>query len=266
MSQSVSLQQSASTVTDTSGSSSAVPVVTPKILIIEDEGAIREGLVDNLRFEGYTVLCSDNGLAGLEAFEVEKPDLVLLDVMMPGVDGLEVCRRIRATASHTPIIMLTAKCSEVDKVVGLELGADDYLTKPFGMRELFARVKAVLRRSQVLKDTTQRPDGSSSPDELSFGEVTVDFRTYRAKRGSDEIVLSAKEFELLRYLASQPDVPVTRDQLLDRVWGYNNYPTTRTVDNFIARLRSKVEPYPERPQHIITVHGVGYKFVQAASA
>ena len=248
------------------GSEKSVPSGVAKILIIEDEGAIREGLVDNLRFEGYQVICSDNGLGGLEVFETEKPDLVLLDVMMPGVDGLEVCRRIRAAASHTPIIMLTAKCSEVDKVVGLELGADDYLTKPFGMRELFARVKAVLRRTQVLKETDKRPDGTVSPDELAFGEVNIDFRTYRARRGEQEIVLSAKEFELLRYLASQPDVPVTRDQLLDRVWGYNNYPTTRTVDNFIARLRHKVERHPDRPQHIITVHGVGYKFVTSQPA
>jgi two-component system alkaline phosphatase synthesis response regulator PhoP len=234
----------------------------PKILIIEDEGAVRAGLVDNLAFEGYHVVFSDNGLNGLQVFESEKPDLVILDVMMPGLDGLEVCRRIRASHNPTPIIMLTAKCSEVDKVVGLELGADDYLTKPFGMRELFARVKAVLRRYQVLKETSNKADGSAAADELNFGDVEVDFKTYRAKRSGQEIVLSAKEFELLRFLSSQPDVPVTRDQLLDQVWGYNNYPTTRTVDNFIARLRSKVEQVPERPKHILTVHGVGYKFVQ----
>ncbi len=229
-----------------------------KILIIEDEGAVREGLVDNLRFEGYEVLCSENGASGLEVFVAEKPDLVILDVMMPGLDGLEVCRRIRAVESNTPIIMLTAKCSEVDKVVGLELGADDYLTKPFGMRELFARVKAVLRRYQA----EAKPGKVPTEDELKFGEVTVDFRTYRARRSGEELTLSAKEFELLRFLASQPDVPVTRDQLLDQVWGYNSYPSTRTVDNFIARLRHKVESTPDEPRHIITVHGVGYKFVQ----
>ncbi len=232
----------------------------PKILVIEDEGAIRAGLVDNLSFEGYQVICSENGLMGLEAFERERPDLVILDVMMPGLDGLEVCRRIRALQSYTPIIMLTAKCSEVDKVVGLELGADDYLTKPFGMRELFARVKAVLRRYQVqnVPEAAKEPEPS---DELTFGEVQIDFRTYRAKRGGADLSLSAKEFELLRFLASQPDIPVTRDQLLDQVWGYNSYPTTRTVDNFIARLRHKIEEIPDRPRHIITVHGVGYKFV-----
>ncbi len=235
-------------------------LASQKILIIEDEGAVREGLVENLKFEGYTVLFSDNGVSGLATFEAEKPDLVILDVMMPGLDGLEVCRRIRATASHTPIIMLTAKCSEVDKVVGLELGADDYLTKPFGMRELFARVKAVLRRSANVPEAKPVP-GREVPEELVFGDINIDFRTYRALRSGKEIVLSAKEFELLRFLASQPDVPVTRDQLLDRVWGYNSYPSTRTVDNFIARLRHKVEHSPERPRHIITVHGVGYKFV-----
>ena len=233
-----------------------------KILVIEDEGPVREGLVENLKFEGYEVIWRDNGVSGLEAFETEKPDLVVLDVMIPGVDGLEVCKRIRASEQFTPIIMLTAKCSEVDKVVGLELGADDYLTKPFGMRELFARIKAVLRRAEAL-GATAAANGEERPlaDELSFGEVFVDFRTYRARKGEAEIVLSAKEFELLRYLAAQPDVPITRDELLDNVWGYNNYPSTRTVDNFIARLRHKVEEIPDKPRHIITVHGVGYKFV-----
>lgn len=232
-----------------------------KILVIEDEGGVREGLVDSLTFEGYEVICADNGVTGLEVFEKERPCLVILDLMMPGIDGLEVCRRIRSFESFTPIIMLTAKCSEVDKVVGLELGADDYLTKPFGMRELFARVKGLIRRYQLLRDTSSQTLVLTK-DELRFGDVKVDFRTYRARKGEREIVLSAKEFELLRFLASQPDVPITRDQLLDRVWGYNSYPTTRTVDNFIARLRHKVELSPEKPKHIVTVHGVGYKFVQ----
>ncbi len=230
-----------------------------KILVIEDEGSVREGLVENLKLEGYEVLCCANGKEGLEAYETEAPDLVILDLMMPEMDGLEVCRRIRASQRETPIIMLTAKCSEVDKVVGLELGADDYLTKPFGMRELFARIKALLRRArpQAVSEEEAKPE----TQELSFGLVHVDFKAYRARRGEDEILLSAKEFELLRYLASQPDVPVTRDELLDNVWGYNNYPTTRTVDNFIARLRHKVEDTPDKPRFILTVHGVGYKFV-----
>jgi DNA-binding response OmpR family regulator len=229
-----------------------------RLLVIEDEELVREGLLANLKLEGYEVLGCANGVDGIEAYERESPDLVILDLMIPGFDGLEVCRRIRQSGRGTPIIILTAKCSEVDKVVGLELGADDYLTKPFGMRELFARIRALLRRSQpaVGGDVVQTP-----PDELVFGDVQIDFRTYRARRGGDEVILSAREFELLRYLSSQPDVPVTRDELLDHVWGYNNYPTTRTVDNFIARLRHKVEEIPDKPRHIITVHGVGYKFV-----
>ncbi len=232
-----------------------------KILLIEDEPAVREGLADNLAFEGYNVVACDNGSSGLEAFKKENPDLVILDVMMPGLDGLEVCRQIRALGLVTPIIMLTAKGTEVDKVVGLELGADDYLPKPFSMRELFARVKALLRRSR-LPGLTNEKSNASDQDELKFGEVAVDFRGYRAKRSGEELTLSAKEFELLRYLSQREDIPVSRDELLDHVWGYNNYPTTRTVDNFIARLRQKIEEIPDKPRHLITVHGVGYKFVK----
>ena len=232
-----------------------------KLLLIEDEEAVRIGIKENLELEGYEVLAYDNGNEGLDAYKQENPDLVILDVMMPGIDGLEVCREIRALGKNTPIIMLTAKSSEIDKVVGLELGADDYLTKPFGMRELFARIKAVLRRSAVVPNGAPEPEEEEYPKSLSLGEIEVDFEAYRALRGEDEVVMSAKEFELLRFLSSKPDVPVTRDQLLDEVWGYNSYPTTRTVDNFIARLRQKIEQVPERPRFIITVHGVGYKFV-----
>jgi len=229
-----------------------------KVLVVEDEATVRAGLEDNLKFEGYRVVSCDNGLTGVELFKQERPDIVILDVMMPGIDGLEVCRQIRALNPGVPIIMLTARSGEVDRVVGLEIGADDYLPKPFSMRELFARMKAILRRSQPAKNGS----ASSELSDLNFSDVTVDFRTYRAKKGLEEIFLSAKEFELLRFLAAQPDVPVTRDQLLDQVWGYNNYPTTRTVDNFIARLRQKVEDVPDKPRHILTVHGVGYKFVR----
>ncbi|MCL4162358.1 UNVERIFIED_CONTAM: hypothetical protein GTU68_060953, partial [Idotea baltica] len=219
-------------------------------LVVEDEDGVRDGIVENLRFEGYDVIWRDNGDSGVSAFESEKPDLVILDVMMPGIDGLEVCRQIRLQQPTVPIIMLTAKCSEIDKVLGLELGADDYLTKPFGMRELFARVKALLRRSET-----------KQIDELSFGAVEIDFRSYRALKAGAELLLSAREFELIRYLAAQPDIAVTRNELLDQVWGYDNYPSTRTVDNFIARLRHKIEDSPDKPEHILTVHGVGYKFV-----
>lgn len=241
--------------------------MNPKILVIEDEPSVREGLVDSLTFEGYSVVWRDNGKDGVVAYEEEKPDLVILDVMMPGIDGLEVCRRIRQSGTYTPIIILTAKCSEIDKVVGLEIGADDYLTKPFGMRELFARVKAVLRRFARVESVVVAPveevaeAKSLAPDELAFSDVVIDFKSYRARKGERSLTLSAKEFELIRYLSQHPDIPVSRNQLLDHVWGYNSYPTTRTVDNFIARLRQKLERTPEKPEHIITVHGIGYKFV-----
>jgi DNA-binding response OmpR family regulator len=232
-----------------------------KILIIEDEPTVRLGLEDNLALEGYKIIACENGVEGLEAFKKESPELVILDLMMPGMDGLEVCRQVRALRPSTLIIMLTARASEVDKVVGLELGADDYLTKPYHPRELIARIKALLRRVSVQQEAAGSQNGDKGLQELKFGDVVVDFKTYRAQKGGAEILLSAKEYDLIRFLASQPDVPVTRDQLLDQVWGYNSYPTTRTVDNFIARLRQKVEDSPERPRHILTVHGVGYKFV-----
>lgn len=235
-----------------------------KILVIEDDESVRAGLVDGLTMEGYDVIFREDGESGVEAFLSEKPDLVILDVMMPRLNGLDVCKRIRQSENFTPIIILTAKAGEIDKVLGLELGADDYLTKPFGMRELFARIKALLRRVSSASTKDGRSEEQVKADnfeELSFSDVYIDFRTYKAVRGKSVLSLSAKEFELIKYLSKQPDVPVSRDELLDNVWGYNSYPTTRTVDNFIARLRQKLEPLPEEPRHIITVHGVGYKFV-----
>ena len=227
------------------------------ILLIEDEEDLRQGLADNLSLDGYEVLCAENGSRGIEQFERHGADLVLLDIMMPELDGLETCRQLKEIAASLPVIMLTAKCSELDKVVGLELGADDYLTKPFGIRELLARIKALLRRSKL----SQGLESQEELSQLSIGCVTVNFKTYRAKRRGEELSLSAKEFELLKCLARRADVPLTRDQLLDSVWGYNSYPTTRTVDNFISRLRQKIEEYPDAPRHIITVHGIGYKLV-----
>lgn len=243
--------------------------VISKILVIEDESSVREGLVDSLSFEGYSVVWRDNGKDGVSAYQEENPDLVILDVMMPGLDGLEVCKRIRQDGKYTPIIILTAKSSEIDKVVGLEIGADDYLTKPFGMRELFARVKAVLRRyskaPSISSNGSKELEPAKQVEELSFSDITIDFKTYRAKKGEKLITLSAKEFELIRYLSKNQDVPVSRNELLDHVWGYNSYPSTRTVDNFIARLRQKLEKVPDKPEHIITVHGIGYKFVSQSS-
>jgi DNA-binding response OmpR family regulator len=232
-----------------------------KVLVVEDEDGVRAGLVETLRVEGYLVVACASGSEGLEVFKKESPALVILDLMIPGLDGLEVCKKLRQVTSSVPIIMLTARDTALDKILGLELGADDYITKPYEPRELVARIKAVLRRSQGNSSQTVVKEGPI--EELTFADVVIDFRTYRARKGSSEIVLSAKEFELIRFLAAQPDVPVTRNELLDQVWGYNSYPTTRTVDNFIARLRQKFEDLPDRPRHILTVHGVGYKFVLA---
>ncbi len=180
-----------------------------------------------------------------------KPDLIILDVMMPRKDGLQACKEIRNSGISTPIVLLTARSAEVDKVLGLDLGADDYLAKPFGMLELMARAKALLRRSQTTKQV----------DKVEFDDVVIDFKAYRAERKNAPMELSAREYRLLKYLVAKQGIVVSRDELLDEVWGYNSYPSTRTVDNHIARLRQKIEPEGVEPRHILTVHGVGYKFV-----
>ena len=191
-------------------------------------------------------------MAGLERALTEYPDLVILDVMMPRMSGLDVCKQLKAKRPSVPIIMLTARGQEVDKVVGLELGADDYVTKPFSIRELLARVKAVLRRS------TTAP---REQEKYSFGEVEVDLKSCQVSRLGKELEFSSKEFELLKYFLCHPGEALSRDRLLEDVWGYDRFPTTRTVDAHIVRLRQKVEPRPEEPRFILTVHGTGYKFV-----
>lgn len=221
------------------------------IAVIEDEDLIRKGIVMNLELEGYRVITAPDGEQGVALVRDAKPDLIIMDVMMPRKDGLQACREIRTTGVSTPIILLTARSSEVDKVLGLDLGADDYLGKPFGMLELLARVRALLRRIQK----------TNTVDEVRFSNVVIDFKAYRALRDQQPIELSAREYRLLRYLIAKQGAVVTRDELLDEVWGYNSYPTTRTVDNHIARLRQKIENDVDEPQHILTVHGVGYKFV-----
>ena len=226
--------------------------VTAKILVVEDEPNMVAGLRDNFEFEGYQVITARDGVEGLQRALEESPDLVVLDVMMPRMSGLEVCKQLRAKWGSIPIIMLTARGQEVDKVVGLELGADDYVTKPFSIRELLARVKAVLRRTSVLpKDQDRR----------SFGEVEVDLRKCRVLRSGKPIDISSKEFELLKYFIVHSGETLSRDRLLEDVWGYDNYPTTRTVDTHLVRLRQKLEPDPEQPQYFLTVHGTGYRFV-----
>jgi DNA-binding response OmpR family regulator len=222
------------------------------ILIVEDEPAMVAGLRDNFEYEGYDVITADNGVAGLELALSDEPDLVVLDVMMPRMSGLDVCKQLKAQRPSMPIIMLTARGQEIDKVVGLELGADDYVTKPFSIRELMARVKAVLRRS------TPHP---TVPEVYKFSDIEVNIRRNEVKRAGATIELSAKEFALLAYFITHPAEPLSRDRLLDEVWGYENYPNTRTVDTHIVHLRQKLEPNPEEPRFILTVHGSGYKFV-----
>jgi DNA-binding response OmpR family regulator len=223
-----------------------------KILVVEDEPAMVAGLRDNFEFEGYEVITAQDGIEGLERALDESPDLVVLDVMMPRMSGLEVCKQLRAKRASLPIIMLTARGQEIDKVVGLELGADDYVTKPFSIRELLARVKSVLRRTAVVpKDKEQH----------SFADVEVDLRRCRVVRSGKALEISSKEFDLLKYFICHPGETLSRDRLLEDVWGYENYPTTRTVDTHLVRLRQKLEPDPEQPQYFLTVHGTGYRFV-----
>jgi two-component system alkaline phosphatase synthesis response regulator PhoP len=223
-----------------------------KILIVEDEPNMVAGLRDNFEFEGYQVLTAPDGVAGLERALSESPDLVILDVMMPRMSGLDVCKQLKAKKPSMPIIMLTARGQEVDKVVGLELGADDYVTKPFSIRELLARVKAVLRRAGTLPKQGEK---------FAFGEVEVNLRNCQVSRKGKSLEFSSKEFELLKYFLNHPGETLSRDRLLEDVWGYDRFPTTRTVDAHIVRLRQKVEPKPDDPRFILTVHGTGYKFV-----
>jgi len=224
-----------------------------KVLIIEDEPNMIIGLKDSCEYEGYQVVVARDGKEGLEKASTEKPDIILLDVMLPAMSGLDVCRTLRTRGIETPILMLTARSQEMDKVVGLEVGADDYVTKPFSIKELLARIRAHLRRAakQV-----------AALESFSFGDVELNFKKYAARKGGEALELSAREFEILHYLIQRRGEIVTRDQLLDEVWGYDSTPVTRTVDNHIARLRQKIEQDPSTPQHIITVHRLGYRFIE----
>jgi len=223
-----------------------------KILIVEDEPNMVAGLRDNFEYEGYEVISAPDGVAGLERALKEAPDLVILDVMMPRMSGLDVCKQLKSKRPCVPIIMLTARGQEVDKVVGLELGADDYVTKPFSIRELLARVKAVLRRAHTVPKEQER---------YAFGDVEVNLRSCQVSRQGKAMDFSSKEFELLKYFLCHPGETLSRDRLLEEVWGYGRFPTTRTVDAHIVRLRQKIEPRPAEPRFILTIHGTGYKFV-----
>ena len=221
-----------------------------RILIIEDELPMRTVLQDLLKAEGYRVLAAADGEAGLRRAVDEKPDLILLDIMMPKLDGYAVCRELRRLSNPAAILMLTAKGQVADRVQGLDVGADDYLVKPFSSEELLARVRAMLRRLQRQ---------SHAPAQLAFGDVAVDLAKQTATRGRKSLHLTAKEFAMLRLMAESPGEPVSRERFLDVVWGYAAFPTTRTVDNHIASLRSKIERDPDEPRWIKTLHGVGYK-------
>jgi two-component system alkaline phosphatase synthesis response regulator PhoP len=217
---------------------------------VDDEPAIVRGLEDNLRFEGYQTVSATNGEDGLALALSDAPDLVLLDIMMPKMSGWDVCRQLRGRGVDVPVIMLTARGAEVDRVLGLELGADDYVTKPFSLRELLARVRAVLRR----------PGPRQKFEEFAFGDVRIRLRGRQVFRAGREVRLTRKEFDLLVFLVEHRGEVVTRERLLDEVWGYERFPTTRTVDTHVLRLRRKFEADPDRPAWILTVHGQGYKF------
>ncbi|MDH4198577.1 MAG: response regulator transcription factor [Candidatus Aminicenantes bacterium] len=225
-----------------------------RILIIEDDVAILRGLKDNLEYEGYEVLSATDGEQGYDLIREKKPDLVILDLMLPRLSGYEVCRKVRAEGGNVPILILTARGEEVDKVHGLNIGADDYMTKPFSVRELLARIQAIFRRASSSRT-------GPLPDELRFHDVIVDFLRFEATKSGRALGLSRKEFGVLRLLAARSGEVVTRDELLDAVWGYDRFPTTRTVDNHVALLRAKIEDDPARPRFLLTIRGVGYKLV-----
>jgi DNA-binding response OmpR family regulator len=221
------------------------------ILIIEDDVSILEGLKDNLVFEGYRVITETDGRKGLKLALEKNVDLLLLDLMLPGLNGYDICRKVKTEQPGLPIIMLTARGSEIDKVSGLDTGADDYITKPFSLPELLARIRATFRRT--LNET-------AAPENYSFGKIRIDFTKLQAFSGDKEVSLSAKEFAILEYLIKHEGKAIHRHDLLNNVWGYEAMPTTRTIDNFILDLRKKLEPDPSNPRHFLSVRGVGYRF------
>jgi two-component system alkaline phosphatase synthesis response regulator PhoP len=226
--------------------------MTHRVLLVEDERGLCMTVTDRLVSEGYAVTTAADGEEGLQRASSESFDAIILDVMLPKKNGFDVCRELRHRGVQTPVLMLTARGETVDKVVGLKLGADDYLVKPFDMLELLARIEALLRRA----------GGTAiGADVYQFGDVRADFRRAEVTRGGQPIELSALELRLLRYLIERRGDAISRDDLLNHVWGYNASPVTRTVDVHIAWLRQKLEPNPSHPQYILTVHGIGYKFV-----
>ena len=244
-----------------------------RILLVEDDTTLRETVAYNLRNQGYEVITADNGLAALDAARRESPDVMLLDVMLPGIDGFEVCRLLRKETS-LPILMLTARSDEVDRVVGLEMGADDYLTKPFSMRELMARVKALLRRTELIREElaaaqhdaarhdAAAPEAAAPPDTgtLAFDDLEIDLTRREVRLRGNPLRLKPREFDLLLFLARNQGVALSRDLILERVWGWTFDGNSRTVDVHVRWLREKIEPNPADPARIITVRAVGYRF------
>jgi DNA-binding response OmpR family regulator len=221
------------------------------ILIIEDDISILRGLKDNLEYEGYVVITETNGEKGLRLALEKKPDLILLDIMLPGMNGYEICRKLKNEKPELPVIMITARGSEMDKVSGLDIGADDYVTKPFSIPELMARIRVVFRRGAQAYDI---------PEQYNFGKIKLDFKKYKAFRDNQEIKLSTKEFAIMEYFIRHEGEAVHRHDLLNEVWGYESIPTTRTIDNFILDLRKKLEENPSKPRYIESVRDIGYRF------
>ena len=230
-----------------------------RVLVVEDEPTLLETLEYNLARQGYEVYTATDGLSALEIARRERPDAIVLDIMLPGLDGLEVCRILRQEMS-VPILMLTARAEELDRVLGLEMGADDYLTKPFSMRELLARVKALLRRVRLIREELVAENGAVSGEELSFGDLTIDLTRHEVLRQGEPLRLKPQEYELLVFLARNRGMVLSRDLILERVWGWDYGGGSRTVDVHVRWLREKIEPDPARPIRIVTVRGVGYRF------
>lgn len=224
-----------------------------RILIVEDEPDMARGVQYNLEARGYEVVVAADGEAGYQMALTLRPDLVVLDVMLPKRDGYEVCRALRKVEPALPILMLTARGGEDDLVLGLKLGADDYMRKPFSIAELVARIEALLRRSA---------SAGGAPRQVDFGSIAIDFERHQATRAGEPLELTPKEFEIVRYFAARPGMVVSRDALLNAVWGYTSAPNTRTVDAHLVKLRQKLEETPSAPKHLLTVHGMGYKFVR----
>ena len=224
-----------------------------KILIVEDDPAILKGLVESLTEEHYAVITAEDGEVGLRKGKNENLDLIILDIMLPSKNGIEICKDLRNSGVGIPILMLTSKKDEIDKVLGLEIGADDYVTKPFSIRELNARIKALFRRNVEIKKELEN---------YSFGNIEIDFVKHEVLKSGKIVEISSTELNILKYFIKSEGKVISRDQLLDDIWGYENFPTTRTVDNFILNIRKKIEDNPSIPKHLLTIPKAGYKFVK----